>query len=1311
MGIGEKCCLINNESMSKTKDRRISNDISVRSFICLVYFVVLPAFLVHAGPPLPPPGGHWVVMPELTDEFNVSELDTSKWYNYHPYWTGRTPSQFVPQNVAVSNGFLQLRMTTAVTNMADVQNPQYENWVEASCVSSKTRVAEPYCYYEASIKVGRLCMANAFWFHKPSSTVADSEEIDVIENFGEGQDPATTNLMLMNTHYCAQNGANDVSTPRRWQMPYDSASDFHVYGMWRYETNDVRFYHNDSNVVSVVPGGPMNDKHYMFFCNEVQLWNGLPTLESLHDPQRNTMTVDWVHSWRLVPDSDVAVGVTDSPDPVVVGNPLTYMLAITNLGPLSASNVVVVDTLPHDVTFSSASASQGSPILSGRTVICQLGTMASNACATMQITVVPDRGGSFTNTICANSPAEWGLYSSNNIASTVTTVLSLQKLEVRPSVLDFGTIRTGVVVQAQFIVTNSGDFALSGTAGGVSAPFAVVSGSPYTVAARSAANVVVSFTAPGAAATNTDNVIFTSNGGNSTNAVTAIAAGDSPVAMFTGSPTSGAAALTVMFTDTSMGSITNRVWDFGDGTTLNTNLATFEHTYVAVGGKTVTLVVSGPVGSSSQTRSNYVNVAVPLAATWTNAAPSGNWSVAGNWNPSIVPDYGGDVIFGTGGRTSVVDTVSPIVSSVIFNRAGDFVVAGSGGGLIVNRGIAASNSEVYAINVPITLGSTNTWFVNAGGLLQVSGPIDGASPLTKTGDGMLTLTATNTYSGGTTISAGTVRVDGGVVSNVSIGATAGAALVVVNGGRVFNSADCAISNGVNNSKSVIIDGANSAWMGKAGNRIYINGSADTLVQVANGGVVSNFFLLVGYGTGAHRNSLVITNGGQVFAGNIINIASSTSLGGGNSNCVYVGSTTNATSLLNGRGFAIELGKGNNSVTGNRVKVDQGGVITNISSIKIGSAGSSRNSIIITNGGQMFTAGASTNGIAAGANSNSVIIAGANGAVNSRWYMGGSTLAIGGNASATGNSLAVWPGGVLTNGSVTLGGVGSVFTVGGVADLSGLTLGGTGSLLALNNGYLRVPGVIIGTSSTLSGTGSISAPVTVNGNLVRGNGGGILTVSNSLTLSSSAVLQGAFGATGDVVAVTGTLTLDGTINITNAGGFAPGTYVLFTYPAGNLVNNGLAIGTVPDESYGYAVDTSLAGYVRLVVTRPTFTSWLTHYPGVGAWNDDPDGDGEKNLMEYALNRNPMSKDQGGFVLSRDSNSLPTVVYTRRLPPHDISYWIERCSNLINSAWDTNGFSEIRAVDDGNGLTETVTMQDGVPITNTVPRFYRLKVTQP
>lgn len=1360
---------------------------------CLVLFSIC---LVHADPPPPPPGGHWEVMPELTDEFNVSGLDTSKWYNGCTYWTGRTPSQFVPQNVAVSNGFLQLRMTTAVTNMADVPDPVHSNWVESACVASKTMAAKPYCYYEASIKVGRICMAQSFWFQKPSATM-DAEEIDVIENFGEAfVNPGTTNQMLMNTHYWPYHGAEDVSGKRAWEMPYPAASDFHVYGVWRYETNDVRFYHNDSNVVSVVPGGSMDDNHYMFLCNEVQLYNGLPTLESLRDPLRNTMYVDWVHSWRLVPDADLAVGISVSTNTAETRSPFSYTLTITNKGPFAAANVVAYNKLLGGYTLVSASASQGTVDTSGTSIYAYLGAMASNATATVSFSVIPNQGGQMINT-ARIYPAEWGGYASNNTACLTTTVVHAE-LAVSPVSLDLGSVRTGALVHTAYTVTNSGDCVLTGTAT-ASPPFAVVSGSPYTIAPACVTTVVVSLSAPLAGAYS-GTVVFVSNGGTLTNAVKGAVSDDCPTAVFSGSPTNGVAPHTVTFTDASLGVITNRHWDFGDGATLDSTLASVQHTYLLPGVWAVTLTVSGPAGASTLARASMITVGEPASATWTNTADSGNWSYAGNWAPASVPDFGGDALFGTGGGTTVVDGISRSLGALIFNRAGNFAILGSGGaGLSVYDGIAASNAYVYTLDVPMTLGSSSCWFVESGGTLQICESVGGYGPvaktgsgivvltasnsfsggatvkagtlavgndsalgsgiltmsggtltavtgnrtlanavnlvgntavgvgdadiltltgvitnsgaLTKTGDGTLTLTATNTYSGGTTISAGTVRVDGGVVSNVSIGATVGAALVVANGGRVFNSVDCAISNGANNSKSVIIDGANSAWIGKAANRLYINGAADTLVQVANGGVVSNFFLLVGYGTGAHRNSLVITNGGQVFAGNILNIASSTSSGGGNGNSVYVGSTTNAVSLLNGRGFAIELGKGNNSVTGNRVQVDQGGVITNISSIKIGSVGSFRNSIIITNGGQMFTAGASTNGIAAGANSNSVIIAGANGPVNSRWYMGGSTLVIGGNACATGNCLAVSSGGALSNGSVTLGGVGSVFTVGGVADLSGLTMGGTGSLLAMDNGRLRVPGVTVGANVTLSGTGCINAPVSINGNLVRGNGGGILTVSNSLTLSSSAVLQGAFGATGDVVAVTGTLTLDGTINITDAGGFAPGTYVLFTYPAGSLVNNGLSAGTVPNSAYGYAVDTGVAGSVRLVVTRPTFNSWLTSYSGAGAWNDDPDGDGEKNLMEYALNRNPMTKDPGGFVLSRASNSLPTVVYTRRLPPRDVSYWIERCCNLVNGGWDTNGFVEIRAADDGNGLTETVTVHDGAPVTNAVPRFYRLKVSQP
>jgi len=78
-----------------------------------------------------------------------------------------------------------------------------------------------------------------------------------------------------------------------------------------------------------------------------------------------------------------------------------------------------------------------------------------------------------------------------------------------------------------------------------------------------------------------------------------------PVPSFTGSPTNGIELLTVTFTDTSTGTITNRFWDFGDTSTTNVTTNAVSHTYAA-GTYNVTLTVSGPGGVSSITQTNYI---------------------------------------------------------------------------------------------------------------------------------------------------------------------------------------------------------------------------------------------------------------------------------------------------------------------------------------------------------------------------------------------------------------------------------------------------------------------------------------------------------------------------------------------------------------------------------------------------------------------------------------------------------------------------------------------------------------------------------
>jgi PKD repeat protein len=84
-----------------------------------------------------------------------------------------------------------------------------------------------------------------------------------------------------------------------------------------------------------------------------------------------------------------------------------------------------------------------------------------------------------------------------------------------------------------------------------------------------------------------------------------------PVASFTGNPTTGAGPLSVAFTDTSTGNITNRLWTFGDGTTTNTPGTNVTHVYTA-GTYGVTLVDSGPGGASTNTEPNYITVLTPF---------------------------------------------------------------------------------------------------------------------------------------------------------------------------------------------------------------------------------------------------------------------------------------------------------------------------------------------------------------------------------------------------------------------------------------------------------------------------------------------------------------------------------------------------------------------------------------------------------------------------------------------------------------------------------------------------------------------------
>ncbi len=82
-----------------------------------------------------------------------------------------------------------------------------------------------------------------------------------------------------------------------------------------------------------------------------------------------------------------------------------------------------------------------------------------------------------------------------------------------------------------------------------------------------------------------------------------------PAANFVGTPVSGAAPLTVNFTDQSTNSPTSWSWDFGDGGV--STLQNPSHAYNAAGNYTVMLTVTNFCGSDAETKASYITVTAP----------------------------------------------------------------------------------------------------------------------------------------------------------------------------------------------------------------------------------------------------------------------------------------------------------------------------------------------------------------------------------------------------------------------------------------------------------------------------------------------------------------------------------------------------------------------------------------------------------------------------------------------------------------------------------------------------------------------------
>jgi beta-glucanase (GH16 family) len=230
--------------------------------------------------------GGWVKNDAMTDEFNGSSLDRSKWNYNIGDWTGPQPCWYSDANVTVRDGMLSmtLRYDTPPENL----RKQGYNTYSGAALTSIGTASEGY--FEARAKPSKSHASSAFWFHH--NVDQWWHEIDVFEISGGNAEKARDmNIGVHVFRSPVEAKFDNVDGP--YKSADKLADDFHVYGL-EWTQAELKFYYDGRLVLS----GPNlywhQPSHMSFDTDILKDWFGLPEPSELPA----VFQVDYVRAWK-----------------------------------------------------------------------------------------------------------------------------------------------------------------------------------------------------------------------------------------------------------------------------------------------------------------------------------------------------------------------------------------------------------------------------------------------------------------------------------------------------------------------------------------------------------------------------------------------------------------------------------------------------------------------------------------------------------------------------------------------------------------------------------------------------------------------------------------------------------------------------------------------------------------------------------------------------------------------------------------------------------------------------------------------------
>ena len=220
--------------------------------IVAILFVQLAANAV-TNLPYSDPGnlGNWQCLENMSDEFEASPLDETKWLiqgrsgEYRSGFVGREPWQFSPDNVRVEGGMLKI--TTRYEPDYDwVAYPRPDLGDTNNCLYTTAAVSTKqtfiHGYMEIKCKAADAQTTSSFW------TTGGGAELDVFEAIGRHS--SRTDIMWSTVHDWQLTTSPNYVWKQETTLPFDFGDGFHVYGA-EVDADYVKFYADGQLIHSV----------------------------------------------------------------------------------------------------------------------------------------------------------------------------------------------------------------------------------------------------------------------------------------------------------------------------------------------------------------------------------------------------------------------------------------------------------------------------------------------------------------------------------------------------------------------------------------------------------------------------------------------------------------------------------------------------------------------------------------------------------------------------------------------------------------------------------------------------------------------------------------------------------------------------------------------------------------------------------------------------------------------------------------------------------------------------------------------------